>query len=213
MTRPATLSTHVSGPIACFTRPEFNVERVSYPIITPPAAVGLLSAIFWKPEFRWVIDEVWVLKPIRWRGFTTNEVKELAGPDRSYIDVTQDRTQRHSLCLADVSYVIHAHQRLRPHASASLAAYQDQFRRRIARGAHFSQPYLGLQQFHADVRDWNRDTDRPDGDITIPVGNMPLTLGHTKDRNGKPDGKINPQWFPALISQGVMKVPAIGETA
>ena len=28
----------VKGPFACFTQPEFHVERVSYPVITPSAA-------------------------------------------------------------------------------------------------------------------------------------------------------------------------------
>lgn len=208
MSRPSRLSVYVSGPMACFTRPEFGVERVSYPIITPPAAVGLLSAVFWKPEFDWVIDEIWVLNPIKWQGFTTNEVKSVAS--KTYIDVTQDRTQRHSLVLADVAYVIHCHQRLRQHAKPPIAKYQDQFRRRVERGAHFSQPYLGLQQFHADVRKWDKEQDQPNVGVTLPVGNMPLALNFTTDKNGEPDGNIDPEWFPAVINGGIMLVPEAG---
>jgi len=214
MTRPARLSVHASGPLACFTRPEFGVERVSYPIITPTAAVGLLSAVFWKPEFRWVIDEVWVCNPIRWHGFTTNEVTEVASTRKLGIDPVSTRTQRHSMCLADVAYVIHAHIDLKPDAGAPVAKWQDQFRRRVARGAQFSQPYLGLQQFHADVRPFNPDTDRPDDTVVMPVGPMPLDLRFTGKSKAKgdfePDGGIDPEWFPAMITEGVMPVPTIG---
>ncbi len=212
MTAPARLSVHASGPMACFTRPEFGVERVSYPVITPPAAVGLLSAVFWKPQFRWVVDEIWVCKPIRWHGFTINEVKSVASSRRPHIVVTDDRTQRHSLCLADVGYVVHAHIELRPEAGAPIAKWQDQFRRRIERGAHFAQPYLGLQQFHADVRPYDPAIDKPDLAITLPVGNMPLDLRYTTAPNGKLDGGIDPEWFPALITAGVMTVPAPGRS-
>ncbi len=204
----ARLSVHASGPLACFTRPEFGVERVSYPVITPPAAVGLLSAIFWKPEIRWVIEEVWVCNPIRWWGFTTNEVKDVASKRRGRIDPAASRTQRHSLNLADVAYVIHA--RIEPKADDGppVAKWQAQFRRRLERGAQFAQPYLGLQQFHADVRPYEPDTDRPDSSVTIPVGNMPLDLHYTRGTDGKLNGGIDPEWFPALVDAGVMTVPA-----
>lgn len=49
------------GDYACFTRPEMKVERVSYDVMTPSAARGLVEAIFWHPGLRYVIDEIDVM--------------------------------------------------------------------------------------------------------------------------------------------------------
>ena len=65
---------HVWGEQACFTRPEMKVERVSYDVITPSAARGILDAIHWKPAIRWVVDRIHVLKPIRFESIRRNEV-------------------------------------------------------------------------------------------------------------------------------------------
>ena len=84
--RAGGLAVHVSGPLACFTRPEVRDRACPYPVITPPAAVGLLSAIFWKPEVRWSIREIWVLNPVAWYSMTRNEVSDRASPSNDGID-------------------------------------------------------------------------------------------------------------------------------
>lgn len=69
---------HVWGDFACFTRPEMKVERVTYPVPTPSAARGILGALFWKPEFKWHVKEIWVLNPINYHSVLRNEVKSEA---------------------------------------------------------------------------------------------------------------------------------------
>ena len=41
----APLAVKVWGDFACFTRPELKVERVSYDVMTPSAARGVLEAV------------------------------------------------------------------------------------------------------------------------------------------------------------------------
>lgn len=200
------LSVHVSGPLACFTRPEFAAERMSYPVITPTAAEGLLSAILWKPEFDWQITVIWVLRPIEWVSMTRNEVEHRASSRKEGIVATEARVQRHSLCLRDVEYVIFARPVLRSHADAPPAKYRDQFRRRVERGACFSRPYLGLQEFHAEFRPFDPDRDRPCEAVTLPIGPMPLDLRY---RPGSEE--IDPVFFPAVVTEGHLAVPSVGE--
>src|SRR6266852_3706669 len=142
----------VWGKLACFTRPEMKVERVSYEVITPSAARGVLEAIFWKPEFAWQVREIWVLKPIRHFSILRNEVnsKAVVSTARGWAEeggggyfAEDDRAQRHTLALRDVVYLIKADIVLKPHATDDVAKYRDQFRRRINRGQCHSVPYLG----------------------------------------------------------------------
>jgi CRISPR-associated protein Cas5d len=166
------LKVKVWGQLACFTRPEFGTERVSYDVMTPSAARGVLEAIFWKPEMEWRVREIAVLPSVgrdldghpiepvdpqanRVRHFSIlrNEMNSVQTTARArsgepyYAD--EDRAQRHSLCLRDVAYVITADIELKPHARAHPAKYRDQFRRRVRRGQCFTQPYLGTREFTA----------------------------------------------------------------
>jgi CRISPR-associated protein Cas5d len=196
---PDELAVRVWGPFACFTRPEYATERVSYPVITPPAAVGVLSSIFWKPEFDWIVTRIWVLAEPQWVSMTRNEVKKRATRD-GRIDVLDDRTQRHTLFLRDVDYVIFARQSLRPHATDPIAKYRDQFRRRVERGAFFCPPYLGLREHPAWFATVDFATTRPLSGLTIPIGPMSLDLGYHGD-----DGCVTePEFFNATVSDGVL---------
>jgi CRISPR-associated protein Cas5d len=97
------------GELACFTRPEMKVERVSYPVITPSAARGLLEAILYRPQFRWRIRRIAVKQPIRFLSFRRNEVKSrLSVRNPESLNVEEDRTQRNTLALRDVEYVVEA---------------------------------------------------------------------------------------------------------
>jgi len=137
----------VWGPYACFTRPEFSVERVSYDVMTPSAARGVLEAIFWKPEFRWEIREIWVLNPIQHITFLRNEI----GTRQGYkpILVEEKRQQRTTRALKDVCYIILAQPVLNPHATDNIAKYRDCFWRRVERGQYHHTPYLGTREFAA----------------------------------------------------------------
>lgn len=151
---------HVWGDFALFTRPEMKAERVSYDVITPSAARGIVEAIYWKPQIRWVIDRIHVLRPIRFTNIRRNEVgkKIPAGSARSAMKagagnigmmVEDERQQRASMVLCDVGYVIEAHfETLKP--DENVAKHLDQFNRRARRGQCFHRPCLGCREFAAD---------------------------------------------------------------
>lgn len=143
----------VQGPYACFSRPEFKVERVSYPVITPSAARGMLEAVFWKPEFRYQIRRIGVLKQGSQTVVLRNELADRQG-NRPYF-VEDRRQQRSSLILKDVAYLIDARILLRPHCTDSIYKYLDQFRRRVEKGQCHHTPYLGTREFAADFEPAN----------------------------------------------------------
>ncbi len=201
------LQVKVWGELACFTRPEMKVERVSYPVMTPSAARGVLEAIFWKPEFEWRIREIWVLNPIRHFSILRNEINTRQS-ERSasnwmkrgggyYAD--EDRAQRHTLALKDVAYVIKADVFLKPHADADVAKYRDQFRRRVQKGQCMHTPYLGCREFSAHFSDLD-GSERPI-DLTDDLG---LMLG---DMDYHFDGTGTPIFFNARLENGVLYVP------
>jgi CRISPR-associated protein Cas5d len=143
------LTVRVEGYFACWTRPDMKVERVTYPVMTPTGARGVLEAIFWKPQFKWVVRKIVVLKAVRYLSLTRNEVNQRASRRTPGINILDARTQRHAIILRDVAYVIHADIKLQPSATDDVAKYRDQFRRRIERGACAHRPYLGTREFCA----------------------------------------------------------------
>lgn len=198
------LAVKVWGDFACFTRPEMKVERVSYPVMTPSAARGMLEAIFWKPEFEWHIREVWVLKPIKHLSILRNEINnkqsQRSAKDAEYFaDDPKNRAQRHTLALRDVAYVIKADISLRSHADADQAKYRDQFRRRVQHGQCLHRPSLGCREFAADFCDLN-GSEKP-MDITDDLG---LMLGEVSYKN---DGRGTPIFFDARLEHGCLYVP------
>jgi len=192
------LCVKVWGEYACFTRPEMKVERVSYPVMTPSAARGVLKAIFWKPEFEWQVREIHVLRPIRHISLMRNEVSKRMSLSGGPFFADEARAQRHTLALRDVAYLIYADIVLKDHADKDVAAYRDQFRRRVARGECYFQPYLGCREFTAY--------------FSAPTGNeQPISLsddlgrmlGEIRFRNGKAE----PVFFHAYLRQGILHVP------
>ncbi|WP_066092344.1 type I-C CRISPR-associated protein Cas5c [Xanthomonas massiliensis] len=154
---------HVWGERALFTRPEMKVERVSYDIITPSAARGVLEAIHWKPAIRWVVDSIQILKPVRFESIRRNEVggklsaasvgKAIkAGRTDGLVSyVEDDRQQRAATVLRDVGYVIAAHFELTDQAGPedNVGKHLDIFNRRARRGQCFQAPCLGTREFPA----------------------------------------------------------------
>ncbi len=207
----------VWGEFACFTRPEFGVERVSYPTMTPTAAVGLLDAIFWKPEFRWRVAAIDTLHPVRWLQVRRNEItgrqtERIAtswaeGYDEGF-DAAEHRTQRAGLLLADVAYVIYAHVAMRPGVDAHPAKYRDQLRRRVSRGQCFERPYLGCREFSAQFADPDPD------DVPFPwdedLGPMIHSVYAGSDDHRSP-AIAAPLFFDAHVHAGRLAVPPLSE--
>jgi CRISPR-associated protein Cas5d len=223
MTTDPPLSVKVWSDFASFTRPEFGVERVSYEVMTPSAARGVLEAIFWKPEFTWQVQEIHVLKPIKRFSILRNEVSSWQS-DRSAKDLNfhyyadDDRTQRHTLCLRDVAYIIKANIHLKSHADAHPSKYRDQFRRRVARGQCHHQPYLGTREFSAFFEPPEEDDlpiDRTDElglmlldmDFTESIDGALTYLSHDSSGGKVTKGKAQPKFFRARLDRGVLRVP------
>lgn len=206
------LDVKVWGDYACFTRPEMKVERVSYEVMTPSAARGLLEAIFWKPEFRWRVHEIHVLKPIQHASLLRNEVNNRASyrTARSWATddeagayyVEDDRTQRHTLALKDVAYRIVADvEPIGRGRDEHPAKFRDQFRRRVSRGQCFHRPYLGCREFVAHFAAPD-DRDVPI-DCTKSLGRMLFDLQYASDGSGEGI----PLFFHAELQNGVLSVP------
>lgn len=137
------------GDYACFTRPEMKVERVSYDVLTPSAARGILEAIYWKPAIRWVVDRIHVLKPIRFDNIRRNEVGSVMSSRTDGLFVEEQRQQRAALVLRDVAYVIEAHFEFIGPEDNNPVKHKEIFERRTRKGQCFHHPYLGCREFPA----------------------------------------------------------------
>ena len=153
----------VWGDYALFSRPEMKVERCSYDVMTPSAARGILEAIYWHPGLSWVIDKIYVQKPVQFTSIRRNEVKSKIssnnvlpvynGADKPlYISTKSDIVQRASLLLRDVSYVIEAHFEMTEKAveSDNPGKFKDIIMRRLKRGECYHTPYFGCREFPAN---------------------------------------------------------------
>lgn len=238
-TVPPPLALRASGPLACFTRPEFKAERMSYPCITPSAARGLLEAVLWKPQMRWRVERIKVLRPIALTSFRRNEVGVGAtAPSRSVVEsggeydplvVEERRQQRNTVALRDVDYVIEARIELTARAAPgdSLAKYISMFQRRLERGQQFHQPYFGCREFPADLEPADERTPPPIEE-TRDLGLMLWDMEFVESREKKgphrrtltwraPDGVTGgfarPVFFAARLVNGVLEVPPTAEAA
>lgn len=208
----------VWGDYALFSRPEFKVERVSYPVITPSAARGMLEAIFWKPEIRYEIREVWVLNQGGQTTILRNELADRQSKEPQFIE--DRRQQRASLILKNVAYVIRAEIKRQPHNNDNLAKYLAQFERRVEKGQYHHAPYLGTREFAASFEPTQPD-DKPDERINIDIGTMLLDLAFIEDkrrnemafmRHGEEgarrvEGYAQALFFNAEVENGRVNVP------
>ena len=220
---------HVWGDLACFTRPEMKVERVSYDVITPSAARGIVEAIYWKPEIRWQITKLHVLRPVRFTSLRRNEVANKiaaggagkamkAGRGRLGLYVEEDRQQRSATVLRDVAYVIEARFDI-VEGEVNAGKHLDQFRRRAERGQCYTRPFLGNREFPCDFA-WV--TDPPAGELSDAgeqdLGWMLNDLAYIPDPQGKVvDGhrgqrfRAEPQFFRAIMRDGIIEVPSLDD--
>jgi len=213
---------HCWGEWACFTRPEMRAERVSYDVITPSAARGVLEAIYWKPEIRWVIDRITVLNPVRFTSIRRNEVSETisaataskvmnGGGGKLHLQITDPdvRQQRATLLLRDVGYMIEAHFEIQS-GPENAAKHLDQFNRRARRGACFTRPYLGCREFAAHFALLESENDVPKVDDSLKgerdLGWMLHDIDFGKNKEAR--------FFRAQMRDGVITVPPLaGATA
>jgi len=210
-----TVHLRVWGDNACFTRPEMKVERVSYDVMTPSAARGVLEAILWKPAIRWIVTRIDVLNPIRWESVRRNEVSDVVpvssvrtamnkgGQLALYIE--DKRQQRAGLFLRDVDYLIQAHFELTAKAGPedNLRKFAEMFRRRAEKGQCFNQPYLGCREFSAAFT-WIDATE----DLPTPITET-RDLGwmlHDIDYSGD---EPMPRFFRATLDNGSLYVPSL----
>ncbi len=199
----------VWGELACFTRPEMKVERVSYAVMTPSAARGILESIFWKPEFRWEVHEIRVLCPIRYFSILRNEVNSRAiyNTARQWKQKSggyfadDDRAQRHTLALRDVAYVIVAEAAVLPGINEDSAKFREQFRRRVERGQCYIAPYLGCREFAAHFE--KPDDNEQPIDFDADLGRMLFDIDYIHDS----DGRGQPHFFQARLEGGILRVP------
>ncbi len=211
---------HVWGDFACFTRPEMKAERVSYDVITPSAARGVLEAIYWKPQIRWVVEKIHVLNPIRFTNIRRNEVgKKMPAPDRkvmsgekppSPILVEDERQQRASLILRDVAYIIEARIDLLD-PGEPIGKHLDIFNRRTRRGQYFHHPYLGTREFTANFALIEPEAEppatHPDFAGTRDLGFMLHDIEFDQDPRTKKVKSTTPRFFRAEMNDGVISVP------
>ncbi|WP_418971777.1 type I-C CRISPR-associated protein Cas5c [Allofournierella sp.] len=199
----------VWGPYACFSRPEMKTERVSYDVITPSAARGLIEAIYWHPGMKYHIDKIHVLNPIRFTTVRRNEVKStvLASNARTAMKTgrplalytPEDIQQRAATVLQDVHYVIEAHFTLTEKAAPgdNAGKFQDILRRRLTRGQFYHQPCFGCREFPAHFREWPAE-EIPALAVTQDLGYMLYDLDYSNPRD------IRSQFFRARMVNGVL---------
>lgn len=201
----------ISGQFACWTRPENKVERVSYECMTPSAARNILDAICWRPEMRWVVTRINVLKPVAYQALRRNEVqrkvspsevkKWMAGasPVRPMVAGagSDEVTQRNTLALRDVAYTIEAYPMVyKPTTDNHPVKYVAMFNRRVDRGQCFSRPALGCREFAADFEPVGAE-DRPLESINVEMGQMLYDIVF------RPEGS-RAVFFNAQVQKGVL---------
>lgn len=208
MTMAPPVKVKVWGDLALFTRPEAKVERVSYPVITPSAARGVLEGIFWKPEFKYIIRSIQVLKPVQYYSILRNEVSSIVPgniktSNRPFF-ADADRQQRHSLMLRNVAYIIEADIILMSHATEDVAKYRAIFRRRVSKGQCFHRPYLGTRECSAHFAEPSHE-DKPIAHSEN-LGMMLFDIKFPHDLVMK-NATAVPYFFDARLNEGVLTVP------
>lgn len=213
------ITIRVWGDYALFTRPEMKVERVSYDVITPSAARGLIEAIYWKPSIRWVIDKIHVLSEIKFTNIRRNEVSEKISTREAerrmngatapfYLDVLKERQQRAAMILKNVDYIIEAHFELLPEKAGPDDTVEKHYNivlRRLRKGQYYHAPYLGTREFAARVELIEQQEKIPRSPLvgSRDLGWMLRDLDFTNPQD------IQPQFFRAIMQDGVIDLTKV----
>lgn len=204
----------VWGDHACFTRPEMKAERVSYDVMTPSAARGILEAIYWKPAIRWVIDRIHVLNKIRFDNIRRNELASKIpirnittamkdGNSHLEIFIEDERQQRAAIVLKKVSYIIEAHFEITGGDDNNPVKHKEMFKRRAEKGQCVHRPYFGCREFPVDFELLN-------GEIPISELKGNVDLGwmlHDIDF----ENNMEPKFFRAQMVDGIIDIPPFEE--
>lgn len=208
------ISVEVWGAYALFSRPELKTERVSYDVMTPSAARGLLDAIMWHPGLKWVVDSIHVCAPIRFTNIRRNEVKDTISARKAqsvmekggelYLATPESIQQRAAMVLRDVHYVIDAHFEMTQRASPTdnPGKFQEMMRRRVEKGQFYHQPCFGVREFPAHFKPCTQLPPCPEelkGEKDL--GWMLLDMDYSDPEN------ITPHFFRATLRDGVLEVP------
>lgn len=208
------ISVEVWGEYALFSRPELKTERVSYDVMTPSAARGLLDAIMWHPGLKWVVDSIHVCAPIRFTNIRRNEVKDTVSARKAqsvmekggelYLAAPESIQQRAAMVLRDVHYVIDAHFEMTQRASPTdnPGKFQEMMRRRVEKGQFYHQPCFGVREFPAHFKPCTQLPPCPEelkGEKDL--GWMLLDMDYSDPEN------ITPHFFRATLRDGVLEVP------
>ncbi|QHS53199.1 type I-C CRISPR-associated protein Cas5c [Edaphobacter sp. 12200R-103] len=207
----------IQGTLACFTRPEFSTERVSYDLITPSAARGVLEAILWKPAIRWEIRRIALLNPVRYARFRRNEVNTRLSTQNALAEARggklmpdfyadEDRAQRNTVALRDVDYGIVArfHMTARAGEGDNLRKFEEMFERRLQKGQQHYQPYLGCREFPAFVEPWHGTGALEQESRMLGWMLHDIAFGTIRGK----EVANQPRFFPAELRRGVVDVPA-----
>lgn len=200
----------VWGPYACFTRPEMKVERVSYDVITPSAARGILEAIYWKPSIRWIVDRVHVLNPVCFTSIRRNELEGKVplrnvttamkdGTSAVEVLIEDQRQQRAAIILKDVAYVIEAHFDIVGKADVDPEKHRAMFERRVRQGQCFHRPYFGCREFPVQF-EWVSD------DLPSSAHQGERDLGWVLHDIDFAAG-MQARFFRAIMKDGIVDVP------
>ncbi len=204
----------VKGDFACFSRPEFKAERVSYDIITPSAARGLLESIFWHPGMRYVIDRIYLLSEIAFTNIKRNEVASKlsasnvqkvmnSGKGALYLATPLDIQQRATMLLKNVHYIIEAHFDMTENANATdnSGKFQEMLKRRLRKGQNYHQPYLGCREFPAQIRLFEGNVNK----LNLAYNGEEKDLGFMLyDMDYSDENNITPMFFRAILRNGVI---------
>ena len=201
----------VWGEYACFTRPEMKVERVSYDVMTPSAARGILESIYWKPAITWVIDRIHVLNPIRFDNIRRNElsgkvsvsnVKTAMKDGRSPIEtfIEDNRQQRAAMVLKDVDYVIEAHFDIKGNEDTNPVKHREIFERRAKKGQCAFQPYFGCREFSVNF-EWVEELPFSELEGERDLGWMLHDIDFENNMEAK--------FFRAVMQNGIIEIPTL----
>lgn len=211
---------HVWGDRACFTRPEMKAERVSYDVMTPSAARGILEAIHWKPAIRWVVDRIHVLNEISFDSVRRNEVSKKISLSQSQIKSAmkgenivlnqvatyeKERQQRITVMLRNVAYVIEAHFEMTGQAGKAdnPEKHYSIFSRRARSGQFYHQPYFGCREFPVNFELLEDDAARPESFYrNQPERDLQWMLWDLEY-----GAEISPKFFRAVMREGMIDVP------
>ena len=208
------ISVEVWGAYALFSRPELKTERVSYDVMTPSAARGLLDAILWHPGMKWIVDSIHVCAPIRFTNIRRNEVKDTVSARKAqsvmekggelYLATPESIQQRAAMVLRDVHYVIDAHFEMTQRASPTdnPGKFQEMMRRRVEKGQFYHQPCFGVREFPAHFKPCIQLPPCPEelkGEKDL--GWMLLDMDYSDPES------ITPHFFRATLRDGILEVP------